>query len=216
MKVLVIGASGMAGSAIVKSALAAGDQVTANGRSQEKLADLQKSFPEIDILAKDAFALTKEELLNFDVVVDAFSAPTKSYLQIDLAAHLVHLVREEQSPRLAFVLGAGSLHTGSDQHLVVDDLAKAPNAESWIEIPESQLYELEYLRHVKNVSWFGLSPSQEFVAGDADPEPLVGQETLLVNAEGKSFTTSGTLANALVAEYHHPEHLNQRFTVANH
>ncbi|GAP00115.1 NAD(P)-dependent oxidoreductase [Fructobacillus ficulneus] len=216
MKVLVIGATGMAGSAIVTAALAAGDQVTANGRSAEKLADLKAANPDIEVLAKDAFDLTKEEIAVFDVVVDAFSAPSAPYLQIDLAAQLVKFLRNEPKPRLAFVLGASSLTTGEDNHLLLDDLAKVPGAEAWIGIPQSQVFELEFLRHVENVSWFGLSPANEFVAGPADPQPLQAQDTLLINDKGESKTTSGTLAEALVAEYHNPKYPNSRFTVANH
>lgn len=216
MKVLIIGATGMAGSATVKAALAAGDEVTANGRSAEKLADLKKEFPAISTLQKDAFDLTKEDLAAFDVVVDSFSAPTKAFLQIDLAAHLVHLVREQEKPRLAFILGAASLHTGDDRHLLLDDLKKIPGSEAWVSGPANQVLELDFLKNVDNVSWFGISPSMEFIAGPADPEPLIGQDDLLTNNEGKSFVTSDTLANVLVAEYHEPKHPNQRFTVANH
>lgn len=71
MNIAIIGATGKAGSVILKEAADRGHKVTAIVRNASKLED--KS---LNTLEKDVFALTKfEDLKAFDVVVNAFGAP---------------------------------------------------------------------------------------------------------------------------------------------
>ncbi|GBG94454.1 NADH-flavin reductase [Ligilactobacillus salitolerans] len=213
-KVGIIGATGMAGSAAFKEAQNSGLDVTAIVRNAQKA---RKELGEsIQLIEKDAFALTAEDLAGFDVVVDAFAtAPEKAYLHVDLAAKLVSLFREKDQPRLLFILGAGSLHTGADQHLVVEDIKKLPGSEAWVGIPVNQLAELNFLRDVTNVDWVGISPGNSFVPGAAADKILYGKDELLSDADGKSETTAGTMAQAIVKEITEPAHKQERFTVAN-
>lgn len=213
-KVGIIGATGMAGSATFKAAQQAGLDVTAVVRNAAKAKDLLGA--DIQVLEKDAFALTTEDLAGFDVIVDAFStAPAQAYLHVDLTAHLISLFRETEQPRLIFILGAGSLHTGDDNHLVVEDIKKIPEAAAWINTPVNQLAELHFLQDVTNVNWVGVSPASSFVAGPAADKILYGTEDLLVNAAGESETTGDTMAQAIVKEIQEPAHKQERFTVAN-
>lgn len=132
---------------------------------------------QVKVIENDVFDLTKTDLSDFDVIVDSFAtSPDKSYLQVDLAAKLVSFFRETTSPRLIFILGAGSLHTGEDHHLFVDDIAKTPGSDAWIVIPQSQLAELEFLRNVKNVNWVGVSPGAEFKVGPKATSVAYGRE----------------------------------------
>ncbi|HIW89551.1 MAG TPA: NAD(P)H-binding protein [Candidatus Ligilactobacillus excrementipullorum] len=213
-KVGIIGATGMAGSATFKAAKQAGLDVTAVVRNAAKAKELLGA--DIQILEKDAFALTTEDLAGFDVIVDAFStAPAQAYLHVDLTAHLISLFRETKQPRLIFILGAGSLHTGADNHLVVEDIKKMPEAAAWVNTPVNQLAELHFLQDVTNVNWVGVSPASSFVAGPAADKILYGTEDLLVNAAGESETTGDTMAQAIVKEIQEPAHKQERFTVAN-
>ncbi|GKS81081.1 NADH-flavin reductase [Ligilactobacillus pabuli] len=213
-KVGIIGATGMAGSATFKAAKQAGLDVTAVVRNAAKAKELLGA--DIQILEKDAFALTTEDLAGFDVIVDAFStAPAQAYLHVDLTAHLISLFRETKQPRLIFILGAGSLHTGADNHLVVEDIKKMPEAAAWVNTPVNQLAELHFLQDVTNVNWVGVSPASSFVAGPAADKILYGTEDLLVNAAGESETTGDTMAQAIVKEIQEPTHKQERFTVAN-
>ncbi|WP_048000037.1 NAD(P)-dependent oxidoreductase [Lactiplantibacillus herbarum] len=214
MKIMIIGATGMAGSAITERALAQGHSVIAVGRSQEKLATLSAN-PHLTTLAKDAFSLSLPELQAVDVVVDAMaSRPTEAYLHVDLAAKLVAQLRQQATPRLVFILGAGSLSTGDDHHLFVHDIESDPANASFVAIPQNQLAELTFLRTVKNVDWVGISPAAMFQAGPATAINY-GKDDLLINANGDSITNSGTMAAAVVAEIEQPQHHQTRFTVAN-
>ena len=213
-KIGIIGATGMAGSAIFREAQKAGLEVTAIVRNSSKAKKLLGD--NIEVLENDAFELSKNDLANFDVLVNAFStAPSQAYQHVDLAAHLIHLFRETEQPRLIFILGAGSIHSGEDRHLVVEDIKKTPGSEEWIATPENQLAELHFLQEVKNVNWTGISPGASFVAGPAAENILYGKEELLVDKNGQSETTAGTMAKVIVKEIQEPTHKRERFTVAN-
>ncbi|AVK60666.1 NADH-flavin reductase [Lactobacillus sp. CBA3605] len=214
MKIMIIGATGMTGSALVTTALDRGHQVLAVARSAEKLAALP-AHANLTTQVKDAFSLTKADLSAVDIVVDAMaSAPDHAYLHVDLATKLVATLRQTTAPRLVFILGAGSLTTGDDHHLVVRDIESDPANDAFVAIPKNQLSELTFLRTVTNVSWVGISPAADFHDGPATPA-IIGTDTLLVNAQGQSVTTSGTMAVAVLDEIEHPQHHQTRFTVAN-
>src|SRR5699024_10993232 len=100
-KVGIIGATGMAGTAIFKAANTDGLDVTAIVRSKDKAT--RELGENSQLLVKDAFSLTKADLAAFDVVINAFAtAPEKAYLHTDLAARLIALLRESDQPRLIF------------------------------------------------------------------------------------------------------------------
>lgn len=65
---------------------------------------------------------------------------------------------------MIFILGAGSLRTGIDNHLVVEDIKKLTGSENWINTPQEQLNELNYLKQVEDVDWLGISPALTFEA----------------------------------------------------
>lgn len=213
MKIGVIGATGKAGSKIVFEALDRGHQVTALVRNAKKAKTLFDS--KVTIIEKDAFTITKQDLGNLDVVIDAFAVPMGKHLayqHIDLAVHLIHLLRETSTPRILFILGAGSLQ--SDKGLFVEQLKQIPNSQDWIDTPESQAFELDFLRTVKNVNWVGVSPSQNFVDGPKT-DYILGQDNILFNEQQKSEVSTGTMAVAILDELETPTVHQARFTVCN-
>lgn len=211
MKIAIIGASGNAGSAIYQEAVRRGHTVTGFARNLEHAQEVLGS--DAHIITKDGFALTKADLQQFDAVVDAISAPPAlGYLHIDLAAHLIHELRGTQTPYMAFITGAGSLQNNG--HPFVDDIAKAPNADQFINIPRSQAIELEFLRHVDNVRWTAVSPAATFQHGPAT-DFVLGHDELLKDEDGQSVLNSGTLAIALLDELENPAHEYARFTLRN-
>jgi uncharacterized protein len=211
MKIGIIGATGNAGRAVYVEAVRRGHEATAIVRDPQKARELLG--PDVVMLHKEAFGLGRDDLTRFEVVVDAFSTPPgQAYQHVDLAARLVGLVRETTAPRLFFILGCGSLMTGADRHLVVEDLREAPGAEAWIATPENQVKELQFLLGVDNVQWVGVSPSMTFPPGEASGV-VVGADELLVAPDGVSRVTTGTMAVAILDEIEHPVHHQERFTV---
>lgn len=212
MKLAIIGATGMAGSALYREAVSRGHDVTAIVRDGGKAASVLGN--DVKLLEKDIFEVTREELIGYDAIVNAFAtAPQKAYLHLDLAAKLISLFRETQTPRLFFILGAASLLDEKDR-LFLDTLKTIPDAASWISIPTEAYKTLNFLQSIENVNWVGVSPSADFIAGDATP-PVIGKDHLLKNAQGESVVTSGTMALAIMDELENPRFTRTRFTVRN-
>lgn len=212
MKIAIIGATGMAGQAIYNEARERGHEAVAIVRSEARAKEILGS--DAKVMTKDAFSLEKSDLEGFDVVVNAFAtAPNLAYLHVDLAAKLVALLRETETPRLFFILGAGSLFDQNGNRFV-ETIRKVPDADAWISIPENQLKELLFLQNVENVNWVGVSPSAEFVPGEKHT-PVLGTDHLLVAADGKSHTTNKTMAAAILNEIEKPTTIHGRFTVSD-
>lgn len=212
MKIAIIGATGMAGQAIYKEAVARNHDVVGIVRNEVRAKELLGSHAKI--LAKDVFDLQRSDLSSFDVVINAFSAPPEqAYLHVDLAAKLVALLRKTTSPRLFFILGAGSLLDKKDRPFV-ETIKTVPGSDAWIAIPINQYKELQFLRNVENVNWVGVSPSASFTAGEKHT-PVIGKDHLLTAADGQSHTTSGTMAVAILNEIERPSVFNNRFTVSD-
>ena len=213
MKIGIIGATGKAGQSIYREATRRGHETVAIVRNKQKAIEIFGSNS--DVLEVDAFQLTQSDLQDFDVVVDAFGPSTgKAYQHVDLTAKLIAMLRETDFPRLIFILGAGSLRTGEDKHLFLEDIRKIPGSEAWISVPENQLKELDFLKEVDNVNWVGISPSVKFEPGP-NKGVVLGKDELLFSANGKSHTTTGTMAVAVLDEIERPEYRRERFTVGD-
>lgn len=213
LKIGVIGATGMAGSAITQEAVNRGLDVTAFVRNLNKGKDMFGD--NVNYLVKDAFEIQRDDIAKLDVVVDAFAIHdmSQAYKHVDLAARLIELAKDKEKPRLFFILGAGSLKTPDGKHLL-DRLEKMPNNESFIDVPRQQAKEYDLLMNTTNVNWVAVSPSANFKRGDATNYQL-GKDDLLTNAEGKSEITSGTMAKVILDEIQKPAHQNERFTAVD-
>ena len=212
-KVGIIGASGMAGSAIYKLATAQpGLDVTGivrhEGKAKKVLGD------DAQLLSGDIFAIIDSVLARFDVIIDAYGTnPANAERHIKLAEKLISLARKDKI-RLIFILGAGSLQTGNDRHLFIKDIEKMPDSETWINTPRQQLKELQYLEAITDVDWVGISPAANFEPGPVSDYKL-GKDELLFNEQGESKVTTGTVAEIVVSEILAPQYHQGRFTVVN-
>lgn len=212
-KVGIIGASGMAGSAIYKLANEQPElEVTGIVRNKAKAEKVLGS--DANLLIGNILDMNDSLLEKFDVIVDAFgTSPEKAADQVTLAKKLITIAKRNKA-RVIFILGAGSLYTGEDHHLVVEDIAAMDGADAWINTPRQQLKELEFLNNINDADWLGISPSMLFEAGPAT-DYIVGEDELLYNAENESKVTSGTMAKLVVSEILNPEHHQERITIVN-
>lgn len=212
-KVAIIGASGMAGSAIFKLAEQhANLDLTGIVRNKKKAQDILGA--DANLLIGDVLTMSDSLLEKFDVIIDAFgTSPEKAEDQIKLAKKLISIAKKQKT-RVIFILGAGSLHTGDDNHLVVEDIAKLDGSDAWINTPRQQLKELEFLKQVDDVDWLGISPAMTFEAGPAS-EYRLGQDELLYNDHNESKVTSGTMAKLVISEVIEPVHHQERITLVD-
>lgn len=205
MNILVIGANGNAGRRIVEKALKAGHQVTGVVRREGTIEG-------IPTIVKDALQLTKDELTQFDVVVNATSAftPDTYHLQTDLTLLLVKALVNTNT-RLIVVGGAGSLYVDEDHTVQLYDTPDFPA--DYLGLAKAQGKAIEILRKFSTVDWTFFSPAADFDENGAlSSDYVLGTENFILNKEGNSYISYETYAQILVGEINNHKFGRQRFT----
>lgn len=199
-KIALIGASGNAGSRILKELSDRGHVVTAIARHPERIAAL----PGVTAVRGDVFAQAELAALlkGHDAVISAvhFAASDPGIL--------IAAVRASGVRRYLVVGGAGSLEVAPGKRLI--DLPDFPAAYA-DEAGKGAAF-LDLLRGVQDLDWTFLSPSAMFVPGVRTGVFRLGGNQLLSTATGSSISFED-YAIALVDEIENPAHIRQRFTV---
>lgn len=207
MKIAIIGASGKAGSLILKEAASRGHEVTAIVRDAAKVQDKN-----VEVIEKSVFDLTSDDVKPFDVVVNAFGAPLgEEQAHVDAGHSLIEALKGTDT-RAIIVGGAGSLYVDEARAMKVMETPDFPDI--FIPTAKGQGRNLQELQETTEMTWTFISPSAVF-----DPEGKrtgsyqTGKDQLLVNSKGESYISYADYAIAVVDEIENPQHLNERFTV---
>lgn len=202
MSIALIGASGRAGSCILKELSDRGHQVTAIARDTAKIADLP-GVTTVAVDANDIAALT-EALRGHETVVSSVK-----FTHSDPAG-LIEAVKAADVRRYLVVGGAGSLLNADGVKLV--DTPTFPDAYK----PEARAGAafLELLRAEPELEWTFLSPAFIFADGERTGSFRLGGDTALTADEGPTRISFADYAIALVDEIETPKHRRRRFSVA--
>lgn len=198
--VALIGASGNAGSRILKELSDRGHRVTAIARHPDKVAKL----PRVTAVKADVFdkAGLAAALRGHDAAISAVHF-TASDPQI-----LIDAVRAAGVKRYLVVGGAGSLEVAPGKLLVDQpDFPEAYKAEA----TRGGVF-LDLLKKVTDIDWTFLSPAAMFVPGTRTGKFRLGKDQLLASAQGSSISFED-FAIAMVDELEKPAHTRQRFTI---
>lgn len=207
-KIGVIGASGKAGSRILKEAADRGHEVTAIVRDSAKLDHRGAA-----VLEKGIFELSREDLSQFDVVVNAFGAPMgEEHLHVEAGNVLIEALKGSDI-RLIVVGGAGSLYVDEAQTIKVVDTPDFPDFVKPTAL--NQAKNLSILQASQDLKWTFISPSAEFAIGSRSGSYQKGKDNLLVNSAGRSYVSYEDYAVAVVDEIENPKHIKERFTVVS-
>ena len=206
MKIAVVCANGKEGKRLVKEALDRGLDVTAVVRGENRSAAEQ-------VIAKDLFQLTAEDLKGFDVVIDAFGAWTEETLP-QHSTSLKHLcdILSGTDTRLLVVGGAGSLYVNPEHTAQVADGPDFPDA--FKPLASAMAKALNELRGREDVRWTYVSPAADFQAdGARTGKYILGGEELTVNARGESVISYADYAVAMIDEAVKGGHIRERISV---
>ncbi|WHX66493.1 NAD(P)-dependent oxidoreductase [Peribacillus frigoritolerans] len=208
MKIGIIGASGKAGSLILKEALTRGHEVTAIVRDEARV-----QIQGASVLEKDIFDLKAEDIKEFDVVVNAFgAAPGKEHLHVDAGKILIEAMKGAPQTKLIVVGGAGSLFVDEAKTIRVLDTPEFPK--EYFATAFNQSKNLGDLQNATDIQWTFISPSAFFdPQGNRTGRYKLGKDNLLVNSKGESYVSYADFALAVLDEMENPQHINQRFTV---
>ena len=206
MKVAVVCSNGKVGKLVVAEALAAGFEVTGFARGENKSE--AKNF-----VQKDIFALTKEDLAGFDVVVDAFGAWAENELPNHgkSLAHLCDLLSGTKT-RLVIVGGAGSLYVNKEHTVRVMDTPDFPDM--FKPLANAMGKALDDLRKRTDVQWTYISPAGDFQSDAPKTGSWIwGGEELTLNSKGESIISYADYAAALVEEIRNGKNIQKRISL---
>ncbi|WP_339545575.1 NAD(P)-dependent oxidoreductase [Pseudomonas sp. RA_35y_Pfl2_P32] len=200
-KIALIGATGRAGSQLLEEALRRGHSVTAIARDTSKLSPRPGVVSKnVDVL--DAAAL-QAAVAGHDLVISAAHFATIP------ANAIIAPVKQVGVKRLLVVGGAGSLLLPTGTR-VIDSPDFPPEYKA--QASAGAVF-LDTLRQEQELDWTFLSPSALFVEGERTGTFRIGQDDLLVSAEGKSWITFADYAIAMLDEVEKHAYSRQRFTV---
>ncbi|MFT3763025.1 MAG: NAD(P)-dependent oxidoreductase [Pseudoxanthomonas sp.] len=200
MKIALLGATGNAGSRILDELLARGHAVTAIVRDPGKLAP-RPGLSVVDGDANDRERLPAR-LAGHDAAISAIK-----FKDADPNL-LIDAVRQARVPRYLVVGGAGSLW-------VAPGLREVDSPGFPAHVRPEALRGAEFLEKLKasDLDWTFLSPSRLFQPGSRTGKFRLGDDDLLVGADGASRISFEDYAVALVDELEQPRHSRRRFTV---
>lgn len=200
MKVALIGATGRAGSPILRELVRRHHEVTAIVRHPEKIQAQTNVWPRKgDVFDRDDLA---KLLTGHDAVVSAVHF-TQSDPQI-----LIDAVKASGVKRYLVVGGAGSLEVAPGVTLVLTPDFPAAYKDEGI---KGGVF-LDLLRQERDIDWTFLSPSALLFEGPRTGVFRLGKDQLLTNENGSSISFED-YAIALANELEKPAHSRQRFTV---
>ncbi len=207
MKIAVVAANGRNGQGIVREALKRGAEVTAIIREGENKTEAT------NVLHKDLFDLTAEDLKGFDVVVDAFGVWNTEDMPLHITSlkHLADILSGTDT-RLIVVGGAGSLYLDDSHTTRVMDTPDFPRA--FIPVATNMGEALDHLRTRTDVKWTYISPAADFQADGAyTGSYILAGEVFTVNDRGVSEISYADFDLALVDEAFDGNHIQQRISV---
>lgn len=208
MKIGIIGASGKAGSLILKEAVERGHDVAALVRDKAKI-----QAQNVEVIEKNIFDITTDDINKFDVIVNAFNAaPGEEHKHIEAGRVLNDALKNTTNVKLVVVGGAGSLYVDEEKTIQVKDTPDFPAA--FLPTAINMGKALEELQNTSGFQWTYISP-----AGLFDPEGKrtgsyqKGKDQLILNSKGESYISYADFAIAVLDEIEDPQHINERFSV---
>jgi uncharacterized protein len=212
-KIVLIGASGFVGSAILKEALDRGHYVTAVVRHPDKITAVHKNLivKQGDVSHSN---IVTEASKGADAVISAYNPGWKNP---DIAAEttsgyrtILEGVRQSGVKRLLVVGGAGSLFISPGKRLMDSGI-----------IPDSFLpavkalaeFYLNDLNAEKSIDWVFFSPAGIIEPGQRTNKFRLGKDDLVVNSNGESKISVQDYAVAMINELEKPVHHRERFTI---
>lgn len=212
-KIVLIGASGYVGSALLKEALNRGHEVKAIVRNAAKLTIDNPKLMVVEGDATDVDFLSAQ-LKEEDALISAFNPGWKNpdiYQEtLDGYTAILKAVRKSGIPRMLMVGGAGSLEVAPGKLLMdEEDVPKhlLPGIRSL-----AKVY-IDYLLPEKTIDWVFLSPAANMVPGERTGKFRLGKDALVVDEKGESNISVEDFAVAMIDELEQEKHHRERFTL---
>jgi hypothetical protein len=208
MDVALYGATGKAGSRILKELLARGHRVTAIVRDPAKITE---SAPNLPIKRDDLSDPSKiaAAINGAQAVISAYAPPSdEPDAIVGVTRRQIDALRNGLNARLIVVGGAGGLFVAPGVTLIGSGYLPEP----YHPIANAHVKALEVLRG-SAIDWTYLAPAAYFEPGERTGKFRLGKDELVANAQQESRISMEDYAIALVDELEVPKHRRQRFSV---
>ncbi len=215
--VVLIGATGYVGKALLNELLTRGHKVTAIARDAAKIT---VNNPNLTVVEGDAtnVATIKELAAGTDAIISAYNPgwgnPRQYEETLENYPKILEGAKQSGVDRLLIVGGAGTLFVKPGLRLV--DTGTLP--EAWLPgVKSLGKFYLDTLMAENDIDWVFLSPAGNLgnlQAGTRTGKYRVGKDDLLVDEKGESFISVEDYAMAMVDELETPKHHKERFHVA--
>lgn len=211
--VLLIGATGFVGSAVLNELVSRGHKVTAVARNIEKVAKSELlDVVKEDVANVDAIAKLAD---GKDAIISAYNPgwtnPDIATLISENYPKILSAAKKSGVKRLLIVGGAGTLFCAPGLRVV--DSGAIPEEIMGGVRPLGDFY-LNTLMNEKNIDWVFFSPAGVFdQQGKKTGNYRLGKDDLIVDAEGNSHISVQDYADAMVNELEKPAHHKERFTI---
>ena len=208
MKVALYGATGAAGSRILKELVSRGHQVTALARDPAKLvqsgANVRVKQDDLSDPKSIAAAIGDAE-----AVVSAYSPPKNDLEALTgVTQRQVEALKGKTGVRLVVVGGAGGLNIAPNLALVDSPYMPEP----FKPIARAHVNAFNVLK-ASTIDWTYFAPAAFFEPGQRTGQFRLGKDDLIANAQQESRISMEDYAVALVDELEKPRHRRQRFTI---
>jgi putative NADH-flavin reductase len=212
-KIVLIGASGFIGSAILKEALDRGHHVKALVRHPEKISITHNNLvvQSGDVSLPETLEKVCE---NEDAVISAFNPGWKNP---EIAAEttrgyreILKGVRRSGVKRLLVVGGAGSLFISPGKRLMDSGAIPESFLPAIKALADFYLIDLEA---EKSIDWVFFSPAGNIARGKRTAKFRLAKDDMIFDAEGKSNISVEDYAVAMIDELEKPSHHRERFTI---
>ncbi len=212
-EIVLIGASGFVGSAILNEALDRGHKVTAVVRHPEKITTVHKN---LIVKPRDVSSLetVSEVCKNKEAVISAYNPgwtnPNIYEDTLRIYPIILEGVKISGAKRFLITGGAGSLFVSPGLRLM--DSGALP--EAYLPgVKSLALFFLETLSNEKYLDWVFFSPAGILEPGLRTAKFRLGKDNLIVNEKGESRISLQDYALAMVDELEKPAHHQERFTI---
>ncbi len=211
--VVLIGASGFVGTAILNELLNRGHKVTAIVRDAKKMtvSNPNLTIVEADVTNTDAL---KEAGKGKDAVISAYNPGWKNpHIYEDTLKNyplIVESAKQAGVKRLLIVGGAGTLFYAPGKMVMDADDVPAQLLPGIKSLGE---FYLNTLRKEKDIDWIFLSPAANMTPGKRTAKFRIGKDDLVVDANGDSNISVEDFAIAMVDELEQEKHHKERFTI---
>ena len=211
--VVLIGASGFVGTAILKELLNRGHKVTAIVRDPAKVTASNPNLKVIQADVTDTDVLI-EASKGKDAVISAYNPGWKNpnIYEETLKNYplIVDSVKKAGVERLLIVGGAGTLFYAPGKMVMDADDVPAKLLPGIKSLGE---FYLNTLRKENDIDWIFLSPAANMTPGERTGKFRIGKDDLVVDVNGDSNISVEDYAVAMVDELEQKKYHKERFTI---